>query len=217
MVHIPKSNRKKWDPKAHECIMTGFDDHTKGYRLYDAKRNIIFKSRNVSFIDENNSISKCQTKSTLNTVGKAISLDLDCIDDTYINANTSAANTPNMASPLNTKNEPNFPKQPSGTKHQFNLPSLRRSERTRHKPSKLDDFVTDIDSISSSYEYESAEVTDEEVEPKENLSGAENDFYGFSGLVAPPSHQNRHGCTKSQQMSKLGDEGCIHTGKYLQN
>ena len=32
MVLVPKQYRKKWDPKSEECIFTGIDEHTKGYR-----------------------------------------------------------------------------------------------------------------------------------------------------------------------------------------
>ena len=52
MVFIPKQKRRKWDPKSHECILTGFDEATKGYRLYDEKSRRIIKSREVTFIDE---------------------------------------------------------------------------------------------------------------------------------------------------------------------
>ncbi|KXJ72145.1 hypothetical protein RP20_CCG018741 [Aedes albopictus] len=52
MAHIPKQKRKKWDAKAHECILTGFDEDTKAYRLWDPKAKQVIKRRDVSFIRE---------------------------------------------------------------------------------------------------------------------------------------------------------------------
>lgn len=37
MAFVPKPKRRKWDPKSRECILTDFDEETKGYRLYDPK------------------------------------------------------------------------------------------------------------------------------------------------------------------------------------
>ena len=52
MVMIPKEKRRKWDPKSHECVLTGFDEETKGYRLYDHKKKQTIISREVIFLDE---------------------------------------------------------------------------------------------------------------------------------------------------------------------
>lgn len=208
MVHIPKTNRKKWDPKAQECIMTGFDEQTKGYRLYDVNKKIIFKSRNVSFIDENSSVAECPTKSILKTKHNKISLELNHIDDTYIGEENT--NQQNISQP-NTLNKQDRTKKSADVKNQPDLSTLRRSERNRQKPAKLDDFVTETESISSSDEYNSAEPTEEI-----SSSAAEDDFHGFSEAAAPPSHQNRPDCL-IQQVSKLSVEGRNYTGKYSYN
>lgn len=52
MAHVPKPKRKKWDAKAFECILTGFDEDTKAYRLWDPKSKKIIKSRDVTFVSE---------------------------------------------------------------------------------------------------------------------------------------------------------------------
>ncbi|XP_055522420.1 zinc finger protein 208-like [Wyeomyia smithii] len=49
---VPKQKRRKWDPKSHECILMGFDEETKGYRLYDLKKKTTIKSREVVFLNE---------------------------------------------------------------------------------------------------------------------------------------------------------------------
>lgn len=52
MVQVPKIKRKKWDSKARECVLTGFEENTKGYRLYDLANKTFLKSREVTFINE---------------------------------------------------------------------------------------------------------------------------------------------------------------------
>lgn len=59
MSHIPKQKRRKWDPKAEECILIGFDEESKAYRLYNKKTKKVFKSRDVTFINEGRS-AVCQ-------------------------------------------------------------------------------------------------------------------------------------------------------------
>lgn len=52
MEHVPMPKCKKWDAKSYECILTGFDEDTKAYRLWDPKSKKILKSRDVTFISE---------------------------------------------------------------------------------------------------------------------------------------------------------------------
>lgn len=52
MVEVPKQKRRKWDPKSRPCVLTGFEEETKGYRLYDPNTKCFLKSREVCFIDE---------------------------------------------------------------------------------------------------------------------------------------------------------------------
>ena len=49
-AHVPKDERKKLDSKSRKCILVGYGEETKGYRLYDSQRaaKIIF-SRDVVF------------------------------------------------------------------------------------------------------------------------------------------------------------------------
>ena len=39
MVHIPKEKRRKLDPKSIECIMVGYSQESKAYRLFNPKLN----------------------------------------------------------------------------------------------------------------------------------------------------------------------------------
>ena len=51
-AHIPKDERGKFDSKARKCILLGYGQKTKGYRLFDAKCCIAemsdsMKTRNI--------------------------------------------------------------------------------------------------------------------------------------------------------------------------
>ena len=40
--HVPKPERRKLDLKARKCILLGYSEHQKGYRLYDLGREKVF-------------------------------------------------------------------------------------------------------------------------------------------------------------------------------
>ena len=47
--HVPKDERQKLDSKARKCILLGYGEETKDYRLYDSNRQKVFHSRDVKF------------------------------------------------------------------------------------------------------------------------------------------------------------------------
>jgi hypothetical protein len=51
-VHVKKSKRSKWDPKAHRCILLGYSDTSKAYRVWDLETERVLTSRTV-VLDEN--------------------------------------------------------------------------------------------------------------------------------------------------------------------
>lgn len=55
MAHIPKANRKKFDPKSSECILLGYSETSKAYRLYDKSKRRIIVSRDVTFMEKQTS------------------------------------------------------------------------------------------------------------------------------------------------------------------
>jgi len=54
-VHIPKTLRHKWDKKSIKCILIGYCEESKAYRLYEPTYRKIIKRRDIIF-DENSII-----------------------------------------------------------------------------------------------------------------------------------------------------------------
>lgn len=54
-VHIPKVQRKKWDPKGEKGFLMGYGETTKGYRVYFPCRNSVETRRDIVFIENNQS------------------------------------------------------------------------------------------------------------------------------------------------------------------
>lgn len=50
-VHLPKAKRKKLDFKSEECILVGYSETSKGYRVFDPKTHTVRVARNVHFIE----------------------------------------------------------------------------------------------------------------------------------------------------------------------
>jgi len=48
-AHVPREKRKKLDKKTTKCIFVGYPDNSKGFKLYDPAKQLMFRSRDVSF------------------------------------------------------------------------------------------------------------------------------------------------------------------------
>ena len=73
-AHIPDAKRKhKFDGKALECILVGYSNESKAYRLYDVLHKRIIISRDVTFIENVGNVS-VESASTSITSGR-------CSDD----------------------------------------------------------------------------------------------------------------------------------------
>ena len=57
-AHVPKDERGKLDHKAKPCILLGYGEETKGYRLYDVNKRKVPLNRDVIF-NENETGTGC--------------------------------------------------------------------------------------------------------------------------------------------------------------
>jgi transposase InsO family protein len=57
-VHVPKERRSKLDPKTMQCIMVGYCEGSKAYRLYHPDSHKIIKSRDVVFDETKSNASE---------------------------------------------------------------------------------------------------------------------------------------------------------------
>lgn len=60
MVHIPKQKRLKWEKKSQECVLLGYPENVKGYRVFNPVTKAIFTSRDVTVIEKENKVFFCQ-------------------------------------------------------------------------------------------------------------------------------------------------------------
>lgn len=58
-VHIAKDQRTKWDKNASKCVMLGYNDASKAYRVYDPQSRKIFIRRDVKFDENLKSYNEC--------------------------------------------------------------------------------------------------------------------------------------------------------------
>ena len=68
-VHVPDSQRRKLDAKAHRAIFVGYPPGVKGYKLYDLEKKKFIVSRNIQFFEEN--FDHCDEKVKSDDAGQA--------------------------------------------------------------------------------------------------------------------------------------------------
>lgn len=167
--HIPKDERSKFDSKARKCILLGYGQETKGYRLFDPIQGKVIHSRDVRF-NENEKHSKDDTNDDVDH-RLIVEFSSDCESETPTESQTLEESAPE--------------------------PELRRSTRERHPPkyygmeqshlSKLPNEPTSIEEATScpdSSNWMQAMET-------EMRSLKDNDVWD---LVVPPAGRKAVGC-----------------------
>ena len=74
-MHIPKDERHKLDSKCKKCILLGYGEKTKGYRLYDPVKKKVFYSRDVKFNEDERKSS--QEKEVQESTDSTYRMELD--------------------------------------------------------------------------------------------------------------------------------------------
>jgi hypothetical protein len=64
-AHIPNDKRKKLDAKSHACIMVGYSNESKSYRLFDLVKQEVICRRDVVFDEKTLGVSLLNSSSRL--------------------------------------------------------------------------------------------------------------------------------------------------------
>lgn len=76
-VHIPKEKRRKLDKKCEEGIFIGYENTTKGYRVYFPQKNKVEIHRDIVFIPDSEKDSKVTKKINQKAVEQIVMLDIE--------------------------------------------------------------------------------------------------------------------------------------------
>ena len=123
--HIPRDERKKLSPKARKCVLLGYGDVTKGYRLYDPIKARVIHSRDVVFDETSLGIEKEQAKDSKGNGQPTVKINVDT-EESSSDCDQSEA-TENQEEVEQEERMPGQSDEESRT-----VP--RRSERTRQRP-----------------------------------------------------------------------------------
>lgn len=104
MVWLPNEKRKKLDPKSYPCVMLGYAENAKAYRLYDMQTKKIVISRVVIFMEnENMIVDSAVSDNSLNILERIILGDdeedsveiiaLECEGETIASGENAASST----------------------------------------------------------------------------------------------------------------------------
>ena len=88
-AHVPKDERGKLDCKTKKCVLVGYGEETKAYRLYDTNKKVIF-SRDVLF-NENECGIECDVAQS---EGDQQYFDLDLSDEADTTSCPETTNNP---------------------------------------------------------------------------------------------------------------------------
>ena len=144
-VHIPQDERDKIDPKSKKCILMGYGDNIKGYRLYDLSSKKIIHSRDVIFDESLTVSSQKMTPSVM------IQLVIHRISLTVSSQKESSSEPKPAMIEFSVPDEENVPNEEDADEDPVtdyescdeseNSQPLRRSSRERKAPNYLGEWV----------------------------------------------------------------------------
>lgn len=130
-AHVPNHIRKKLDDKAEKCIFIGYSNVTKGYKLYNPKKEKVIISRDVIFDEQ----SSWDWSSKESSPAEFVPLEDHSINDEHVVE-------PEVQSPANQSPEFEPPQEVAA----------RRPQRERRLPAYLEDFELDTRRTTSDEE-----------------------------------------------------------------
>ncbi|KAL0309364.1 UNVERIFIED_CONTAM: Retrovirus-related Pol polyprotein from transposon RE1 [Sesamum radiatum] len=122
-------HKDKFDSRASKCVLVGYSQNQKGYRLFHLTDKVIFTSRDVYFHENYFPFSHITHSPTSYLPTPAI----DSTSYTHPNSAPVDSITPNP--------EPNVPETPTLNLSPAHTPVLRRSQRHVNQPLWLQDFI----------------------------------------------------------------------------
>lgn len=67
-AYLPHQGRKKLDPRARAYILVGYSSQTKGYRLWDPKKEEIIQTKHVKFDETKLGYEKAKSTTNSNII-----------------------------------------------------------------------------------------------------------------------------------------------------
>ena len=120
-AHIAKDERKKLDAVARRCVLVGYGDEVKGYRLYDPEKKKVFLSRDVRF---NEAETGFRESSAMEPV------QLEIVNDSSLSGDGADV----LPDEVDVSNGEADVGGSVADQEDVSQPVLRRSERVRHRP-----------------------------------------------------------------------------------
>lgn len=112
-AHVPRDERAKFDTKTRKCIMVGYGDVTKGYRLYDATEGKIIHSRDVRF---NEKVKECQQNTHCQDIAESdyqLIVDFSEVSEIEMDDDITQPEQVQESSPLEPRRSTRIRKQPN--------------------------------------------------------------------------------------------------------
>ena len=195
-AHVPKDERKKFDPKSRKCLFLGYGDCVKGHRLYDLSRSKVIHSRDVIFNEKKLEGTEVECNKEIET-SKAIGIAPEELAETE---------------PVDAV-EPAVVLEPAeGEPADQREIAVRRSGRQRNPVDRYGEWVTIAD-VEDPKTYEEAVATDEKkwrhAMEAEMQSLKKNDVWELARL---PKDRKVIGC-KWVYKTKVTPEGDIERYK----
>lgn len=164
MVHIAKEKRNKWDKKARECILVGYADGSKGYRVYEPNKKVIAISRDVIVVEKDKTtttIAVTENKNAVKTVPDTPSVgEAEKMSESSLSHENSIVNTDSDSSYV--------PSEYEDVEESVEIVSNTRQGRVRRQPDRY--------GFSSQHPHEKLHEAGE-LTLQEALTGSEKEFW----------------------------------------